>query len=36
MPNLTLIPRKFIMRAYDMKGSTFDREVLKKNPEALA
>lgn len=35
MKNLTLgVPRQFIVRQFDLKGSEYDREVLNKNPEA--
>ena len=29
------VPRTLINRTYDLKGSSFDREVLKKNIKAL-
>jgi hypothetical protein len=32
--NITNCPSKYILRSYDLKGSTFSREVLKKKPDA--
>lgn len=29
------VPKVFVSRTYDLKGSSFDREVLKKNSRAL-
>lgn len=33
MRNISACPRQYVLRTYDLKGSTFDREVLKKNPD---
>lgn len=33
MWNISACPRQYVLRTYDLKGSTFDREVLKKNPD---
>ena len=34
MRNIAAVPRKYVLRTYDLKGSTFDREVLKNKPDA--
>lgn len=34
MRNIAAVPRKYVLRSYDLKGSTFDREVLKNKPDA--
>ena len=32
MRNIAACPKKYVIRTYDLKGSTFDREVLKNKP----
>jgi len=34
MRNIAACPRQYVLRTYDLKGSTFDREVLKNKPDA--
>ena len=33
MRNIAACPRQYVIRTYDLKGSTFDREVLKNKPD---
>ena len=33
MRNIAACPRQYVLRTYDLKGSTFDREVLRKKPD---
>lgn len=35
MRNIANIDKKYVISCYDLKGSTVDREVLIKNPDAI-